>query len=107
MNWVSKLPEVGAGVETITAIEPDSSVEMRVTLTGQPSTTAWFHLVQKSAGETTVVWGYRKDVGFNPVERYRALTIDGVIGPDYERGLKRLKALAERPAESGRPSTTN
>ncbi len=107
ISWQSKRPEVGSGIETITAIAPDSSVTMRVTLAGQPSTAAWFRLEQKSAAETTVVWGYRKDLGFNPINRYRGLTIDGLVGPDYERGLKRLKAIAETPPESGQPPKTN
>ena len=95
ITWQSKLPDVGSGVETITAIAPDRSVEMSVERAGHPSTTVWFRLDDKGAGETTVVWGYRKDVGFNPVDRYRGLAIDGVVGPDHERGLKRLKAFAE------------
>ena len=107
ITWQSKLPEVGSGVETITTIDPDSAVEMSVERAGQPSTTAWFRLDEKGAGATTVVWGYRKDVGFNPVDRYRALAIDGVVGPDYERGLKRLKAFAETPPKSEQPPKTN
>ena len=101
VSWESKLPEVGSGAETITAIAPDSSVEMSVALAGQPSTTAWFRLAEKGPTQTTVVWGYRRDVGFNPVDRYRGLAIDGVVGPDYERGLKRLKVFAETPPKSG------
>ncbi len=107
ISWQSRLPEVGSGVETITAIAPDNSVEMSVERAGQPSNTAWFRLDEKGAGATTVVWGYRKDVGFNPVDRYRGLALDGVVGPDTERGLKRLKAFAERPPVSGRPAKTN
>ncbi len=107
ITWESKLPEVGSGAETITAIEPDSSVEMRVTLVGQPPTTAWFRLAEKGPGQTTIVWGYRKDVGFNPVDRYRGLAIDGLVGPVYERGLKRLKAFAETLPKSEQPPKTN
>ena len=96
LSWESALPAVGSGVETITAIVPESSVAMRVARAGQPESEAWFRLSQKSARETTVVWGYRTNVGFNPVNRYRAaLALDGIVGPDYERGLKRLKAVAE------------
>ena len=107
ITWQSKLPEVGSGVETITMIEPDSAVAMSVERAGQPSTTAWFRLAEKGPTQTTVVWGYRKDVGFNPIDRYQALAIDGVVGPDYERGLKRLKAFAETPPKSEQPPKTN
>ncbi len=107
LTWQSKLSTVGSGAQTITAITPDSAVEMRVTRSGQPSTVAWFRLTEKSARETTVVWGYRADVGFNPVSRYRALALDGIVGPDYERGLKRLKTYAEAPPKSGAQPPTN
>ena len=105
--WQSRQPQVGSGRETITAITPDSSVEMRLDRAGQPETVAWFRLTEKSANETTVVWGYRKDVGFTPIDRYRALGLDGIVGPGYERGLKRLKAYAERPPASHQPPKTN
>ncbi len=70
---------------------------MSVTPVGNAPVTAWFRLMEKSAGATTVVWGYRTDVGLNPIDRYRALALDGIVGPRYERALKRLKALAETP----------
>ena len=100
MTWESKLPQVGSGVETITAVAPDATVEMSVRRAGQKATAAWFHLVEKGAGQTTVVWGFRTDLGFNPLSRYRGLAIDGVVGPDYERGLARLKTLAEAPPKT-------
>ncbi len=100
LTWESKLPAVGAGVEKITAIDPDSAVEMSVARAGQPATVAWFRLTEKGANATTVVWGYREDVGFNPVSRYRGLGLDGIVGPDYEQGLKRLKAYAEAQPKS-------
>ncbi len=100
VTWESKVPAVGTGAETIKAIAPDQSVAMRVTRGGEPETEAWFRLDEKGAAATTVVWGYRKDLGFNPVNRYRGLAIDGIVGPDYARGLARLKAFAETPPKS-------
>lgn len=101
LTWESKVPAVGSGVQKVTAIEPDSTVEMSVSRAGRPATAAWFRLTEKTAGQTTVVWGFRTDVGFSPVSRYRGLAIDAVVGPDYERGLERLKAYAEAPPKSG------
>jgi len=37
------------------------------------------------------------DLGAGPIRRYFGLFMDGMIGPDYERGLGRLKTLAEAP----------
>ena len=99
MTWESKLPQVGSGTETITASQPDSAVEMTVARAGRGPDTAWFKLEAK--GETTAVtWGHRTDLGLNPVNRYMGLGIDKVVGPEYERGLARLKALAETPAKA-------
>lgn len=95
LTWESKVPAVGSGIETITAIDPDRSVAMRVVAAGQPENAAWFRLDEKGPGVTTVAWGYRTDLGLNPIRRYRGLTLDRTVGPEYERGLKRLKALAE------------
>ena len=81
ITWQSKLPEVGSGVETITTIEPDSAVAMSVARAGQRSITAWFRLEEKGPAQTTVVWGFRKDVGFNPVDRYRARRSTASSGP--------------------------
>jgi hypothetical protein len=100
VSWESKLSDVGSGAETVTAIKPGSEVEMSVKRADGSPVTSWFRLTEKGPNLTTVVWGYRKDVGFNPVNRYHGLMIDGVVGPVYERGLKRLKAVAETPAKS-------
>lgn len=97
LTWESKTPAVGSGVETITAIDLDQSVAMRVAVAGQSENAAWFRLDEKGPGVTTVVWGVRTDLGLNPIRRYRGLTLDRTLGPDYELGLKRLKALAETP----------
>ena len=101
LTWESAVPAVGSGVQKVTAIEPDSAVEMSVSRAGRQATAAWFRLTEKSVSQTTVVWGFRKDVGFNPVSRYRGLTLDGEVGPGYERGLERLKAIAEAQPKNG------
>jgi hypothetical protein len=103
MAWDSKRPEIGSGVQTITVIDADSAVDMSVARAGQSPTVAWFRLTEKGANQTTVVWGYRKDLGFNPINRYGGLSIDSTVGPVYERGLKRLKAFAEAPKDPAPP----
>jgi hypothetical protein len=97
ITWESRRPDVGSGVERITDITPDSSVEMSVARSARAPTDAWFTLTAKGPNQTTVLWGLRQDLGFSPVARYRGLGIDHLVGPDYERGLARLKALAEAP----------
>ena len=45
---------------------------------------------------TRVTWTNEGDMGTNPVNRYFGLMMDSMVGPDFEAGLKNLKALAER-----------
>ncbi len=50
-------------------------------------------------GGTKVVWANEADLDF-PVGRYFGLFYDGMIGPDFEKGLKNLKNLAESMHET-------
>ena len=45
---------------------------------------------------TTVTWTDDGDVGGNPFYRWMGLGMDKFMGPDFEKGLAGLKALAER-----------
>jgi carbon monoxide dehydrogenase subunit G len=48
-----------------------------------------------SAAGTTVTWTAFGDAGGNPLAKYFSLMIDSFVGPDFERGLAKLKATAE------------
>ena len=48
-------------------------------------------------GEATrVIWLMQGDVGANPLNRWFALFMDRLVGPDFEAGLGHLKTLAEQ-----------
>jgi uncharacterized protein YndB with AHSA1/START domain len=96
LNWASDDKRVGAGSMSIAAIEPDSRVDMEVTFAEEGSALASLLLEPASAG-TTVTWTLDTDLGFNPIARYFGMMMDGMVGPDYEKGLARLKAAAEAP----------
>lgn len=93
MNWESKDPQVGSGTMTITGLTPDSEVDSSLAFGPEPAE-SWIKIEPKGEG-SAVTWGFRTDVGFNPIMRYFALGLDRLIGPDYERGLQKLKAVAE------------
>lgn len=44
---------------------------------------------------TRVIWLMQGKVGGNPIDRWFALFMDRLVGPDFEAGLANLKALAE------------
>jgi hypothetical protein len=81
---------------SIAAIEPDSRVDMEVVFVEEGSAHATVVLEPAGAG-TKVTWGLDTDLGFNPIGRYFGMMMDGMVGPDYEKGLARLKAAAEAP----------
>lgn len=96
LNWESKDERVGSGAMSIVAIEPDSRVDMAIDFGGEG--TALASLVLEPAGSGTMVtWRLDSDLGFNPIARYFGMMMDGMVGPDYEKGLARLKAAAEAP----------
>ncbi|MEX0853140.1 MAG: SRPBCC family protein [Bauldia sp.] len=94
IEWKSALPNIGSGRQTVTRIEPDAVVEMEVAFGPAGAASAWLGLDGEGA-TTTVTWGFRTDLASDPLSRYLGLLIDGVVGPDFEAGLGRLKALAE------------
>lgn len=49
-----------------------------------------------AAGEgVRLTWTNAGELGGNPLNRWFGLFMDGLVGPDFESGLARLKALAE------------
>ncbi len=42
-----------------------------------------------------VIWADQGDLGFNPLNRYTGLFMDKMMGPDFEKGLLKLKEVAE------------
>jgi len=101
MNWKSDDPNVGSGSQTITMLEPDSKVETALDFGDQGAATASFDL-EANGSATEVTWGFTADLGFNPIARYFGLMFDKWIGADYEKGLAKLKTVAEAetPPES-------
>ncbi|MCG8457496.1 MAG: SRPBCC family protein, partial [Holophagales bacterium] len=94
MAWKSEDPNVGVGSQEVVAAVPYERVETKLTFEGQPDALAFFDL--EPAGEgTQVTWGFEGNMGNNPIGRWFGLFLDGLLGPDYERGLANLKQLAE------------
>lgn len=87
--------DVGAGSQQIIATTPDSEVKIELDFEGfnQPSIAT---LSIKPEGNGSVVtWAMDSELGNNPIHRYFGLMMDKYIGKDYEKGLDRLKVLAE------------
>ncbi|MDR3417091.1 MAG: SRPBCC family protein [Nevskia sp.] len=93
-EWTGN-PSVGSGSQEIVTSTPYTEVQSRLMFTGfaDPST-ASFDL-EPDGAITLLTWGLDVNLGHNPMMHYVGLLLDRQIGPDYEQGLQRLKALAE------------
>jgi hypothetical protein len=97
MSWASADARVGSGSQTVTEYQPDSRVVTVLDFGPQGSATATTTVEPAGAG-SRVTWGFETDLGMNPAARYFGLALESMIAPDYERGLAKLKEVAEAEA---------
>jgi hypothetical protein len=103
MAWASDKPDVGAGSQEITAVEPGRSVTTKLDFGSQGISTSTLTITPEGSG-SRIVWAFDADFTGNFLGRYFGLMFDKFIGKDYEKGLARLKALAETaPAVAPQP----
>ena len=96
MQWQSKHPYVGTGSQTITAVEPNKRVEIKLHFDDQGDAFAYYELIP-DVTNTKITWGFESKFGYNLIERYMGLMFDKWIGEEYEQGLTDLKNLLENP----------
>ena len=96
MNWTSDNADVGNGSQTITRYEPPNFVETQLDFGMRGKPVASFDLVPSTSG-TNVTWTFKSDLDGIPAKWF-GLMFDRWIGADYEKGLAKLKAVAEKPA---------
>jgi uncharacterized protein YndB with AHSA1/START domain len=102
MTWASEDPSVGRGEQSIVEAEPYARVVHRVVFDGRQESLATMTL-EPVAGGTRVRWRLEADFPLriggsffdDLVGRWFSTLLDRFVGADYERGLVRLKALAE------------
>jgi len=93
--WVGDPNTVGTGSQEIVESRPHTLVRNRLEFTGEGPSDATMTL-QAEGTSTKATWALDTDLGWNPVSRYFGLFFDRMIGPDFEKGLVNLKALAEK-----------
>ncbi|MBP3983083.1 SRPBCC family protein [Pseudoxanthomonas helianthi] len=100
MRWTSQKPEVGSGAQTILESVPDSKVVVDLDFGSQGKAIATYTIVAGGAG-SRVTWGFDSKPSDNLLERWLGawfgLLMDKLIGPDFERGLAKLKQVLESP----------
>jgi hypothetical protein len=100
MTWTSDKPAVGSGRQEILAVEPGRSVTTKLDFGEQGVSTSRIDIAPAPGG-SRITWSFDTSFEGNFLGRYFGPFFDRMIGPDYERGLSRLKAIAE----AGPPSS--
>jgi uncharacterized protein YndB with AHSA1/START domain len=95
--WSWQSASEGTGSMEFTRVEPNRGIEYRLHFLDFDMKSSGALTLLPEAGATRVTWTNKGDVGANPLMRYFALLMDAMAGPDFEKGLARLKALAEKP----------
>ena len=94
---------VGAGSQEITALTPDQEIKIHLIFEGQGDAQVAYRLSADNG--STVIWSFDSEHGFNPLNRWFGLLLDGMIGGDYDKGLAKLKTYVESLPEQAAPST--
>lgn len=99
MMWSSENPAVGAGNQQIIESEPDKRIRFKLFFAGFNTENYAQFLLEPDGDGTRLTWAYDTTFGGNILARYFGLMMDGMVGPDYERGLANLKNYVEsKPA---------
>jgi uncharacterized protein YndB with AHSA1/START domain len=99
MSWASNDPNVGSGSQTITEHVPNSHVAADLDFGAMGKSRAYWDLKPEGVG-TSATWGFKMKLD-GMMDRWFGLLMERFIGPDYDKGLAKVKALAEKEAAGG------
>ncbi len=102
MQWSSANPDVGSGSQEVIAVEPGHRVTSRLDFGMDNPTTSTIVLEPQGTG-TRVTWSLDSDFSGSLIGRYFGLALDRMVGPDYEKGLAQLQAVAESTTPANAP----
>lgn len=95
MSWSSDQADVGVGSQEIIAVEPDRSVTTRLNFGPEGDASAML-TIEPQGNASKVTWSFDASFEDDYFGRYFGALLDGLLGPDYERGLAKLKAVVEQ-----------
>jgi uncharacterized protein YndB with AHSA1/START domain len=96
MSWTSDNADVGNGSQTITKYEPPNFVELAIDFGMRGKSVSTWDIVPSTTG-TKATWSFKAELDGIPAKWF-GLMFDRWIGADYEKGLAKLKTVAEKPA---------
>lgn len=103
-EWTSETE--GSGKLTIMESDPSKQIRNKLEMAdmGNPSFGTW--TFEEGEEGTLVNWKMDVDMGWNLIGRYIGLMFDGMMGPDFEKGLSNLKAFCESIPEKPKVEVT-
>lgn len=94
--WEGDRKKVGKGTMEITSVENNKKVVSRLIFQGRGEADVAFIIEEKDANTVNVTWDFSADNKNNPIGRIFGRMMDKFLGPDYEKGLKRMKEYLEK-----------
>ena len=96
-KWSWKSRSEGNGTMEFTRVEPNRRVEYSLLFPAYNMRSGGAFVLEPGADGVRVTWTNRGDVGSNPLKHFLAVSMNRLVGPDFEAGLANLKTLAETP----------
>lgn len=94
LSWAGN-SAVGTGSQEILESEPFRRILVRLEFGDFGGDFKASYAISPEGDGTRMVWSFDADYGSSVIGRYLGLISDSMLGPDYEKGLAKLKALAE------------
>jgi effector-binding domain-containing protein len=91
--WNGK--KLGDGEMTITAIVPGQSVNYDLSFMHGSIKSQSTMTLEPQGDSCKVIWTVTGNLGNNPIAHYYGLFMNKMMGPDFEKGLDKLKKVAE------------
>ncbi len=95
MNWTSDNTDVGSGAQTVIEFVDGKHVASELDFGSMGKAVAVWDLEPSAAG-TTATWSFKSQLD-GIMAKWMGLMFDRWIGADYEKGLAKLKVVAEKP----------
>ena len=94
MSWNSEHKHVGTGTQEIIESDENEKVVIALDFGQQGKPIAQIHTTAQG-DSTEVTWKLLSDAEGNIIGKYFNLMLDSMLGPMYEKGLTKLKTVAE------------
>ena len=96
MTW-SGNQSIGNGVQTIVETVENQKVKTKTVFKSKDNAVSHttYRLTPVDEGATKVEWIYETDFDGDIIGRYVGSMLDGMLGPQYEQGLQKLKEVVE------------